>query len=254
MTVLRDLDFTPDFDRKTKVSELSARAELALLARALDRLGFAERSLGHMTYRQPDETFLTLPLLYGWGEVRASDVLRIDVDGRVLEGETAVTDSIKLHLALHRIRPSCTVTIHNHPHYATVWSALRRVPPAYDQTSAVADAEEFTVYDDYPGAVNGEDEARVAAESLGDANYALLANHGVMVVADNISQAFHRANALEWRCKQAWLVEAIGGGVPMPVYGQRSLVAQAKAEGEVDTYAWQWAVRQELRADPSVLQ
>ena len=39
----------------------------------------------------------------------------------------------------------------------------------------------------------------------------------------------------------------------MPDYGQKALVAQAKEEGEVDTFAWQWAVRQELRCDPMVL-
>jgi acyl-CoA synthetase (AMP-forming)/AMP-acid ligase II len=49
---------------------------------------------------------------------------------------------------------------------------------------------------------------------MGDANVGLLANHGVLVLAKDIDQAYLRAMSFEWRCKQAWHVAAAGGGTP----------------------------------------
>ncbi len=44
-----------------RLPELSAHAELALLARILWREGYDDHQVGHMTYRQPDGTYLALP-------------------------------------------------------------------------------------------------------------------------------------------------------------------------------------------------
>ena len=68
--------------RAHAIPKLSARAELALLARILWREGYDDHQVGHMTFREPDGTYLALPLELGWNEVRASDVLRIDGDGQ----------------------------------------------------------------------------------------------------------------------------------------------------------------------------
>jgi len=40
---------------------------------------------------------------------------------------------------LHRRRHDLTVSVHNHPRYATIWANHKRVPPVYDQTSSLID-------------------------------------------------------------------------------------------------------------------
>ena len=84
---------------------LSPQAELALLCRTLFREGYDDHLAGHITYRQPDGTLLVNPWGLTWDEVRASDVLRIDTDGNLLEGRWTVTPAIPLHVELHRARP-----------------------------------------------------------------------------------------------------------------------------------------------------
>ena len=122
--------------RETPV--LSPQAELALLTRALYRAGYDDGSVGgHITYQQPDGTFLTLPEVLGWNEVRASDIIRIDHDGKTIEGIGTARPSIRLHLEFHHARPGCNVTVHYHPRFATIWSTTGRVPPAYDQRGAL---------------------------------------------------------------------------------------------------------------------
>jgi L-fuculose-phosphate aldolase len=245
---------TLETGRGTSFSDLPPEAELALLARVLDAIGFVEHNVGHLTYRQPDDTLLTLPWELGWDEVRASDVMKMDLDGNVLAGQWTVTPAITLHLELHRARPGTRVAIHNHPKYATIWAARHQLPPIYDQTSATCLTDQLVLYNDYKGAVIDSLNAKEAVEALGTASCALLANHGVFVVADSVPQAHQRCLSLEWRSQQAWMVEAAGGGVPMPDEGVRAMEELAISHGEVFEHQWEWAVRRELRRDRSVLE
>jgi L-fuculose-phosphate aldolase len=230
--------------------ELSPAAEVALLARMLHREGYDDHLAGHITYRQPDDTLLVNPFALTWDEIRASDVMRIDMDGRVLDGPWTVTPAITLHLELHRARSDVAVAVHNHPRWGTIWADLQRIPPVYDQSSAMV-AGEVALYDEYTGTVNDAESARKAVAALGGARMALLANHGVFVVGKDIRQAHHRCVTLEWRCRQAWHVEAIGRGVAV------SPDFVARFGGAFDKIAFpglfEAMARKELRADPSIL-
>jgi len=230
--------------------ELSPEAEVALLARMLHREGYDDHLAGHITSRQPDDTLLVNPFGLTWDEVRASDIMRIDLDGNVLAGLWTVTPAIPLHLELHRARRDVAVAVHNHPRWGTIWADLRRVPPVYDQTAALV-AGEVALFDDYAGAVDDRANAAAAVAALGDARMALLANHGVFVVGTDIRQAHHRAVTLEWRCRQAWHVEALGNGVALDA------TVHQRLGGFFDHVAfpglWEAMARRELRADPGVL-
>jgi ribulose-5-phosphate 4-epimerase/fuculose-1-phosphate aldolase len=120
----------------------------------------------------------------------------------------------------------------------------------YDQTSAQV-AGDPALYADYQGAVNDTDNARSAVAALGDARMALLANHGVFVVGKDIAHAHHRCITLEWRCRQAWHVQALGQAEPLdPAIHARFSKAfdYISFPGLFEAMA-----RRELRADPSVL-
>jgi ribulose-5-phosphate 4-epimerase/fuculose-1-phosphate aldolase/carbonic anhydrase len=229
--------------------DLSPREELALLARALWREGYDDHLAGHITYRQPDGTLLCNPWLVLWEELRPEDVLRIDLDGTVLEGDRPAPPGIALHLALHRARGDVTVAVHHHPRYATVWADAGRVPPCYDQSSALGGGE-LVVVDEYDGPVNDPSSAERAVAAMGGAPLALLSNHGVVVLAGSIRAAHQRAVALEQRCRHAWHVEAIGGGRELPDPA-RSFFAASNGEGFVGF--WEAMARRELRLDPTLL-
>jgi L-fuculose-phosphate aldolase len=230
--------------------ELGPRAELALLARMLHREGYDDHLAGHITYAQPDGSLLANPFGLTWDEVRARDIMRIDRDGNVLDGLWTVTPAIGLHLALHRLRSDIRVAVHNHPRWATIWADLHRVPPIYDQTGALVDGDPV-LYNEYLGNFGDPSNAEAAAEAVGAARMALLANHGVVVVGETIRQAHLRAITLEWRCRQAWHVEALGGGVPLDPAVAAGMGQRVDATGF--TGLFEAMVRRELRTDPSIL-
>ena len=228
--------------------DLRPEVEFVVLLRALLRVGYEDAIAGHATVRQPDGTLCVNPHGFTWSEVGPDDVMRIDVDGNVVAGRWSVTPAIELHLALHRARPATNVAIHNHPRWGTTWSAMRRVPPAYDQTSA--GLETIVLVDEYGGTVTEVASAEAAIAAMGDAEIALLASHGVLVLGEDVGTAFRRARSLEYRSRMAWQVEAGGGGATLDEsVGAQILGAIGRATRPI---TWDAAVRRELREDPGL--
>jgi len=229
--------------------EISAAAELALLLRVLTRHGYDDLRAGHVTVGQPDGTILINPRELCWPEVRASDVVAIDRDGVKLSGRYNPTIAYGIHLSLRKMRPDLGVIVHNHPRWAMTWADCLRIPPIYDQTSAGI-PHELALIDEYGGNFTAVANADAAAEAFGDAEWALLANHGVLVTGRTIAEAFLRCYTLEWRSRRAWEVEAIGGGreLSSDVARDFGLHFEPMAPGW-----WEAELRMELNRDPSVL-
>lgn len=236
-------------DTRALLPDLTRRQELVLLARTLWHEGYDDHLAGHITYRQPDGTLLCNPWFLLWEELHPDDILVIDREGNVLEGDWPVPPGIPLHLELHRQRDDVTVAVHSHPRFGTVWADLARVPSCYDQSSALGGGE-LVVIDEYGGPVDSRDNAARAVASMGSADIALLANHGVFVTAGSIRAAHQRAVALEYRCRRAWYVEALGSGRVLPEPA-RSFFAASDGEGFIGFF--EAMARRELRRDPALL-
>jgi len=230
--------------------DLSQREELVLLARTLWREGYDDHLAGHITIRQDDGTFLCNPWYLLWCELRPEHVIRIDIDGQVVEGDWPVPLGIPLHLELHKRRDDVAVALHNHPRFSTIWADAGRMPPVYDQSSALGGGE-VVVVDEYSGPVNDASAAAKAVEAMGTADIALLQNHGVFVLGNSVRAVHQRAVALEQRCAHAWQVEAMaGGGRALP-----DAVAAffRQSDGTGFRGFWEAMARQELNADPTLL-
>lgn len=235
---------------KLLIPELSPRAQVALLARALWQEGHQDHISGHISFKQPDDTLIVNPYHLRWDEVRASHCARIDLDGNVLEGEWFVSTAIQLHLELHRARPDIVVAVHNHTDWGNVWAGARRVPPVYDQTSALVD-NDVVLYDAFGTTVHDPDEAQAVVTALGDAKAAILAHHGVLVVASDIARAYTRCMSLEWRCREAWHVEVLGSSTPMPAAASQRLADGIERRGYPGLF--EAMARREIQRDPEVL-
>lgn len=232
------------------LNSLSPREQLVALARTLHTEGYDDHTTGHITYRQDDGTYLVNPVELTWSELTCSDVMVMDRDGVAIEGRHTITPAITLHVEMHRARPETRVALHGHPRYATVWACAHRVPPVFDQTSAVAGLD-VAVYSEYDGPVEDESNARAAVAALGNHNMALLANHGVFVLADSILEAYFWASTLEWRSRRAWEVAQIGGGVPLKDDVVHQLYAYVR-ENIRRLPQFEAAIRAELRRDPTM--
>jgi L-fuculose-phosphate aldolase len=105
----------------------------------------------------------------------------------------------------------------------------------------------YVLYDDYDGTAEQLEPVRRMVAAIGDARCALLRNHGVFVVGDNIEQAYLNALSLEWRCRQAWMIRALGiPGRAMPEVGRQAIETGIARFDGTSPGKWEWAVRREL--------
>jgi ribulose-5-phosphate 4-epimerase/fuculose-1-phosphate aldolase len=233
--------------------DLTPAQAFAVFARALFRIGYDDGLAGHITLRQDDGTFLTNPFAVAWDEIRASDVAVCTADGEQIAGPYAINPAVSLHFALHRLR-DVSVIVHNHPRYATAWSAHGRVPPVYDQSSALMSGD-LVFVEEYTGTVEKADAAERVLELMGPASMAILAQHGVLVTADGLDQALTRCRVLELRAEHAWHAEALGASpTPLPAFMVQQLAdgIDRMAKGAFPGY-FALMARREIARDDAVL-
>jgi ribulose-5-phosphate 4-epimerase/fuculose-1-phosphate aldolase len=231
--------------------DLSPEQELAVFARMLHAEGYDDHIFGHLSIRQPDGSLLVNPSNLTWRQITASDVVRLRADGTHMAGRHVAPAAIELHLALHRRRDDVAVAVHNHSKWGTIWAAVGRVPPAYEQISAFLGDDDIAFHRGYDGTVVDPDAADRNSASLGDKAAALLENHGVFVVGASTREAFYRCVSLEARARIAWHVEVLGGGKPLPVEEHRTLSGRVQTVGVQNLF--ESAARWEIDRDPDVL-
>jgi ribulose-5-phosphate 4-epimerase/fuculose-1-phosphate aldolase len=224
--------------------------QLACALRILAHEGWKENLSGHITWATPDGGMWVNPWGIWWDEVCASDVIRLDADGTVVEGGWDVTPAVFLHTELHRVRTDATVIVHNHPYYATLLAAMGERPLMLHQNSCIFDGE-LAVVDEY-GGVDDAAAGKWLANEVGDASGILLAHHGAIVTAPTIGAACYKATTFERMCRLTYDVLRAGREPVELGPGQRAELKPALQQNTPRAY-WDGAVRLLLRDEPEVL-
>ena len=98
--------------------EWATRLELAACYRAFDWLGWTELIYNHITARVPgpERHYLINPYGLWYNEVTASNLVKIDVDGKVVDGSTYPVNvaGFVIHSAIHMARPDLVCVMHTH--------------------------------------------------------------------------------------------------------------------------------------------
>ena len=231
--------------------DLTPEQSLACALRILAGEGWQENLSGHITWADDDGGLWVNPWGLWWSEVRASDIMRVSLDGSILSGKWDVTPVVFIHTELHRARPDARIVVHNHPYAATVLSCLGVEPVISHQNACMFDGD-IAFVDEYEGTVESDEAGRRLAEQVGKASGVLLANHGAIVTAESIGAACYRAVTFERMCR--FTLEALQTGRelrPLPVGGRSELKALLNRVTP-DAY-WDGAVRQLLAREPDVL-
>lgn len=235
--------------------DLTAAQELACALRHLDVAGFSENMSGHVSWQQNRDgeqgRYLINPWGYWWREVRGRDMLLIDGDGTVVDGDFDVTPAVHIHTELHRRRPDAKVVVHSHPVFASVLAAIPELPDLVHQNSCIL-ADEMVLVADYDGEVDSPMLGADLAGAIGSASVALLVSHGVIVTAPTMAEAIYKSILFERTCELHWRVRSLGEtAAPIAPAFQTQLKASL-IERAAPVY-WNGAIRQLLAAEPGVL-
>ncbi len=190
-----------------------ARIDLAAALRLAAHFDLHEGIDNHFSFAVSgeDDRFLLNPYGLHWSEIRAGDLLVLDGEGQVLEGDGPVDlTAFCIHSRIHVRNPRARCVFHTHMPYATALTSLE------DGTLEPISQNNLRFYGDvaYDGAYNGlaldTAEGDRMAEALGDKRILFLANHGVVVVGETIANAFDDLYFLERACMVQVLAMSTG--------------------------------------------
>jgi L-fuculose-phosphate aldolase len=111
---------------RTATSEPDLRRELVRFSKWLSRLGFMPGTAGNLSVRLDDARLLVTPTGLSKFLLKASDIVIVDLQGRLLSGSRKPTSEMNMHLAIYAMRPDISAVIHSHPPIATGFACAGR--------------------------------------------------------------------------------------------------------------------------------
>jgi ribulose-5-phosphate 4-epimerase/fuculose-1-phosphate aldolase len=196
---------------------LHRKQRLAAGFRLFSKFGFEEGLAGHITARDPEHTdrFWVNPFGMPFAHVRATDLIEVDYDGKVVGGEGMVNRAaFAIHSELHQARPDVIAAAHSHSVYGKAWSSLGRLLDPLTQ-DACAFYEDHALFDDYTGVVFDTSEGKRIAVALGEAKAVILRNHGLLTAGHSVDEAVWWYVTMERTCQAQLAAEAAGTTVPI---------------------------------------
>ncbi len=194
------------------VERLYRKQRLAAAFRLFSRFGFDEGVAGHITARDPErlDHFWVNPFGMHFGHVRVSDLILVDDEGTVVEGDARVnTAAFVIHSQVHAARPDVVSAAHAHSVHGKAFSALGRLLDPITQ-DVCAFYEDHALFDDYTGVVVDLEEGKRIAHALAGHKAAILRNHGLLAVGRSVEEAAWWFITMERSCQAQLLASAAG--------------------------------------------
>ncbi len=214
--------------------EWSLRLELAACYRLFDWLGWSESIYNHITVRVTGtpggaEAFLINPYGLHYGEVTASNLLKIGVDGRKLADSPWPVNpaGFIIHSAIHRARPDAHCVMHTH---TTAGMAVAcKADGLRTDNFYSANLVGLVAYHAFEGVTTTPEEQPRLVANLGQAEVLILRNHGLLTVGPHIPGAFARMWSTQRACEVQAAADAMQGpNVSIPAHVLAGLPAQLK--------------------------
>ncbi|XP_076064522.1 adducin 1-like protein hts isoform X3 [Oratosquilla oratoria] len=190
------------------------RCKLAATYRLIDMHGWTQNIYNHCTARisQDQEHFLLNPFGMLYHEVTASSLVKVDMQGNVVDPGTTNfgvnVAGFMLHSAIHASRPDIKCIIHIHHPAVVAVSALKQgLLPLCQEAALIGEVS----YHDYCGIFVNVEEKEKLARNLGAINKVmLLRNHGVVCCGETIEEAWYNTYLLVTACETQMRMAPLG--------------------------------------------
>lgn len=200
-------------------AEWKARVDLAAYYRLVAHFKMDDLIYNHISARVPGTHghFLINPYGMAYEEITASSLIKIDLDGNVVDDggqDYGVNHAgFVIHSAVHRARPEVDCVIHTHTPAGMAISALECGLLPLSQTSMFFGQ---VAMHEYEGVVVDLGEQQRLVADLGDSQAMILRNHGLLTVGPSIAEAFTAMYWLERACQSQAMAMACNTPLHLP--------------------------------------
>lgn len=203
----------PAVRSQVSATEWEQRVNLAAAFRLANQYRWTDQIYTHFTAKIPGtEHFLINPYGVLFGEVTASCLVTVDLDGTVVRDPTGMginPAGYLIHSCVHRARPDFLCVLHTHTASGLAVAAQKR--GLLNLTQHAMRFHKRIGYHDYEGvALEPAEQARLVRD-LGGHKVMILRNHGLLAAGTTIRDAFEQLYYLERACDAQ--IKALAGGV-----------------------------------------
>jgi ribulose-5-phosphate 4-epimerase/fuculose-1-phosphate aldolase len=194
--------------------ERQLRVDLAAAFRLAAELNWHEAVANHfsLAVSADGKRFLMNPRWRHFARVKASELLLLDADDPLTMSRPDAPDASAwcIHGHIHGAVPHARCILHVHPPYATAVAALAdpTIRPIEQNTARYF--RRIATDLGYGGIADNEEEGRRLVQVLGNMKRVMMGNHGVLVVAATVAEAFDDLFYLERACQTLVLAYATG--------------------------------------------
>lgn len=250
-------------DVKSQVSEQEwqLRVDLAACYRIVAHYGWDDLVFTHISARIPDAAtqsgepeFLINPYGMLFEEVTASSLVKVNLQGeKIMDSDYDINPAgFTIHSAVHEARDDAHCVLHLHTNAGVAISALEEGLLPLSQQSLFPLAS--LSYHAYEGiALNPEEKVRLVAD-LGDTNFMILRNHGLLTCADTVADAFLFMFVMQRACEIQLMAQSTGKAltpIPQPILAGIRAQASEVTRAAGGQLAWPGILRKLDRLDPS---
>ena len=245
-----------EIQKLVSAEEWQLRMDLAACYRLVALHGWSDLVFTHISERVPgpEHHFLINPYGLMFDEITASSLIKVDQDcNKLITSPYPVNPAgFVIHSAVHAARPDIQCVLHTHTRAGIAVSAQKNgVLPISQQSTFVLAS---LAYHDYEGvAFRDEEKPRLQAD-MGEANFLMLRNHGLLTVGKTIADAFLSMYTFENACQIQIAAQAGGGELthvdPRIVEGVGHAL-KVQTGGLGGAFVWPALIRKLDRIDPS---
>lgn len=179
--------------------EQETRRQLAAAYRLVYHYGWDDLIYTHISAKIPGtEDFLINQFGLMFHEISASNLVKVNLAGEVLDGAKINPAGFLIHSAIHASRPDVECVIHTHTTTGVAVSIDKDGLWPISQTALTVIDD--LAYHDYYGLALQQDEKLILQRDLGSKNFMILRNHGLLTVGLSIGQAFLNMRRLQGAC------------------------------------------------------
>lgn len=199
----------PHFDDPRKQQNY-VKQRLAAAFRLFAYYGYDDGLAGHITVRDciDTETFWVNPLGIHFAQLKASDLVRMNHAGEIIEGQALVnTAAFMIHAAIHQAKPEINAVAHAHSKYGKAWSTQGRLLEPLTQDACLF-YQAHSVFSHFSGVVHEQSEGQAIVAAMNPDDVAvILQNHGLLTVGKDVDSAVSLFVQLERACENQLLVD-----------------------------------------------
>jgi L-ribulose-5-phosphate 4-epimerase len=190
---------------------LELRQEVCQLHAELPKNNLVAWTSGNISGRDPATGLIVIkPSGIKFADLTPENMVVVDVEGRVVEGDLKPSSDVASHCYIYRHRPQTFGVVHTHSRYATAFAVVGRPIPCI--TTAMGDEFGGPIPCGGFALIGGEEIGQVVIETLENSHSpsCLLQNHGVFALGDNAEAAVKAAIMTEDNAAIVWTALQIG--------------------------------------------